>query len=224
MNRTAAQRAPAAPRAPRRPYVQAARARAAEDTARRIAEAFYRRMVSQWPDEITLDAVAADAGVTVQTVIRRFGDKQGLLAAAAKLMEADVDRRRQTPIGDVRRAVANLAADYEAIGDAVIRWLALEERHPAVRPCLELGRRSHREWVERVLGPCLPGLSGSERARAVDALMIATDVYTWKLLRRDMGRSAGATADGMLRQVRAALAEFGGRPAGASEQRNGDSA
>lgn len=208
----------------RRPYVQGARARAAEATARRIVEAFYRRMLSQWPDEITLDTIAADASVTVQTVIRRFGDKQGLLAEAAKLLEADVDRRRQTPIGDVRRAVANLAADYEAIGDAVIRWLALEERHPAVRPCLELGRRSHRAWVELVLGPCLPDMPPGARTRAVDALVIATDVYTWKLLRRDMGRSAAATAEGMLLHVRAALAQFGARSAGTPAPRHGDSA
>src|SRR6266545_3349860 len=59
---------------PRR-YTQGARAQAAEATALRIVDAFLTRLMKQWFDEITLDGVAEDAGVTVQTVVRRFGGK-----------------------------------------------------------------------------------------------------------------------------------------------------
>ena len=56
-----------------RHYAQRARAQATEATARRIVDAFLARLMAQWFDEITLDRVAEDAGVTVQTVVRRFG-------------------------------------------------------------------------------------------------------------------------------------------------------
>ena len=65
-----------------RAYQQNARAESTEATGRRIVDAFLHRLMNHWFDEITLDQVAADAGVTVQTVVRRFGGKDGLLAKA----------------------------------------------------------------------------------------------------------------------------------------------
>jgi hypothetical protein len=41
----------------------------------------------------------------------------------------------------------------------------------------------------------------------LDALVIATDVYAWKLLRRDMGRSRDATAATIESMIRALLAD-----------------
>ena len=55
-----------------RSYHQGARAESAEATGRRIIEAFLARLMDHWFDEITLDRVAEDAGVTVQTVVRRW--------------------------------------------------------------------------------------------------------------------------------------------------------
>jgi hypothetical protein len=48
----------------------------------------------------------------------------------------------------------------------------------------EAGRQAHRDWIEGVFGARLPA-EARERARLVDALVVATDVYSWKLLRRD---------------------------------------
>jgi AcrR family transcriptional regulator len=66
---------------PTRPYRQTARAEAAEATARRIIRAFSDLLHSQWFDEVTLEEVARLGRVTVRTVIRRFGGKDGLLEA-----------------------------------------------------------------------------------------------------------------------------------------------
>ena len=69
---------------PVRAYRMVARAEAAEATARAIIAAA-RRLFSELPyDEVSLPAVAAAAGVTVQTLLRRFGSKDGLFAAAAR--------------------------------------------------------------------------------------------------------------------------------------------
>ena len=177
-----------------RAYAQSARAESTEATGRRIVEAFLARLMEQWLDEITLDQVAADAGLTVQTVVRRFGGKEGLLASAAKVFGEQVEAKRAAPPGDVGLLVDSLLSDYEKTGDAVIRLLALEGRHPAVNPVLELGRGEHRKWVSSAFAETLRKLEPSARQRALDTLVIITDVFTWKLLRRDMGRSVRETA------------------------------
>src|SRR5262249_55012605 len=119
-----------------RRYSQVARAQAAEDTARRIVDAFLAPLMADWYDEIPLDRVAVDAGVTVQTVVRRFRGKDGLLANAVGVLAGQINAQRSTPPGDVDRLVDNLLSDYEQRGDAVIRLLALEPRHPAVKDVL----------------------------------------------------------------------------------------
>jgi AcrR family transcriptional regulator len=195
-------------RIPTRQYTQRTRAEAAEATGRRIVEAFLARLMAQWFDEITLDQVAADAGVTVQTVVRRFGGKEGLLSDAVKTLAPQIKARRAAPSGDVDRLVENLLGDYEKTGDAVVRLLALEPRHPALKTVLDFGRRSHREWTRSAFAGALEPLEAPARERSLDALVTVTDVYTWKLLRRDMGRSVHATAIVMKNLIRATITEI----------------
>ena len=51
-------------------------------------------------------------------------------------------------------------------------------------------------------------------AVGADALVIVTDVYTWKLLRRDMGRSAAATQATLEQLMDGVTAQFFGRDPG----------
>ena len=183
----------------RRPYRQSARAEAAEATGRRILDAFQDAMRDNWLEDITLDQVARVAGVTVQTLIRRFGGKDGLLRAVREHMERDVMRRRETPVGDLECAVANLCVDYEASGDMIVRILAQEGRFPDLTPLLDFGRERHRHWVSQVATPWLQAFPRARRQRAIDTLVTALDVYVWKLVRRDMGRSREETRRVMLR-------------------------
>jgi len=174
-----------------RHYQQTARAQAAEETGQRIIDAFLAKLMTQWFDEITLDAVAAEADVTVQTVIRRFGSKEGLLATSLRSMGEQINARREAPAGGLDRLIGNLLDDYEHTGDAVLRLLALEPRHAFLKEFLDYGRREHRQSVSRLFVPTR--LTGAAREQVTDMLVVATDVYTWKLLRRDMGKSVAAT-------------------------------
>lgn len=192
---------------PRR-YTQSVRAKATEATGQRIVDAFLALLMRQWFDEITLDRVAEDAGVTVQTVVRRFGGKHGLLAESVKTLAEQINARRASPAGDIGRMVRNLVEDYEQTGDAVIRLLALEPRHPALRDVITFGRDEHRRWVAGVFAEPLAALGAAARNRALDALVVATDVYVWKLLRRDMGRSAAAATAIMKGLIRGTVAEL----------------
>jgi AcrR family transcriptional regulator len=191
-----------------RRYSQGARAEAAEATGRRIVDAFLTRLMAQWYDEITLDRVAEDAGVTVQTVVRRFSGKEGLLARSIKTLVSRINAMRAAPSGDLNSVVDKLLSDYEETGDAVIRLLALEPRHPALKELVDIGRREHRRWVAHALAESLGKISPASRGRALDALVIVTDVYAWKILRRDMAHSVIVTKKMIGRLIQATIAEF----------------
>lgn len=164
--------------------------------------------MSQWFDEITLELVAKDAGVTVQTVIRRFGGKEGLITRAGQVLSEQIKEQRTAPPGDLAGMVTRLLADYEQTGDAVLRLLALELRHPVLKPFLDFGRREHRDWTAGVFASRLHRLKPAARDAALDALVVATDVYTWKLLRRDRANSVAATQTILVRLIQAILTEF----------------
>jgi len=193
---------------PRRRYAQRARAQSTEATGRRIKAAFLARLMTQWFDEITLERVAHDAAVTVQTVLRRFGGKEGLLASAVRSLAKQIEARRAAPPGDLDQLVDNLISDYERTGDAVIRLLALEPRHPALKKVLDLGRNHHRQWAARAFAEPLRRPEPPARQRALDELVVITDVYTWKLLRRDMGRSVGVTTATMKNLILATITQL----------------
>lgn len=136
--------------------------------------------------EIRLDDVAAGAGVTVQTVLNLFGSRAALVdqAMADWLRALRAQRLRPEP-GDVAGAITALVDHYEQFGDLMIRNLAEQ----ADLDLIETGRAGHRQWVQRQFAPFMESLSEKGRRNLVDKLVCTCDVYTWKLLRRDMGRS-----------------------------------
>jgi AcrR family transcriptional regulator len=137
--------------------------------------------------DITLDDVSRDAGVTVRTILRRFGSRDGVLEAAfAEIKQEFKGYRAPTPPGDVDAAVRTLLDQYERIGDLNIRALEQEQQLPLLHRALTEARRSHRDWLEQIFGPQLEGLPSRQREARLTALYAATDVYLWKLLRRDL--------------------------------------
>jgi AcrR family transcriptional regulator len=193
----------------RRPYRMVARAATAAATAERILDAAVEAFWEQPGEEIPLDEVARRAGVSLQTVIRRFGGKAGLLAAAAEREAERVRRQRaEAPVGDVAAAVRVLVDHYEELGDRVLTMLAEERRTPAVAELAETGRGLHREWCARVFAPALTRRRGAERRRLLAQFTAVCDVYTWKLLRRDAGLARGQTELALIELLQP-LAEVG---------------
>lgn len=186
------------PSGARRPYRSAMREAAAATTAERIIEAATSRFSTQPYEQVSLEDIARDADVAVRTVIRRFGSKDELFAAAAEAgVERVTARRNEAPVGDVRGAVRNVLQHYEEFGDQRLLFIAQEHRIPAIRKHTQEGRALHRAWVERTFAPLLDGCAPAARHRRVLALVAATDVYVWKLLRRDLGLSLGE-AEGVM--------------------------
>lgn len=192
---------------PQRAYSMERRSAMAEATKARIRLAAVELHAERLWDGFTLQEVARRAGVTVQTVLRVYGSKEALALLA---LEASAlrDRRPSSPPGDVAAAIRALYQDYEEIGDRVIRCLAEEPRRPALASQVEAGRRAHRQWLATVFAPQLRARVGRARERLLHALIVATDVYAWKVLRRDLGLDRDV-AEGVVGTMIAALLQEG---------------
>ncbi len=169
-----------------RAYNQVARAVTSKETEEQIAAAFLRLLKKHWFDEITLDHIAAEAGTTRQTIIRRYGGKPGVLAAFVENMDNTIRTGRwNTPAGDIDNAISNLVDEYEELGPWLIRTLSLEGRFPELTAGLNQGRRGHREWVTYIFSPWLDNLEREQRQERIHELIAVTDVWMWHLLRND---------------------------------------
>ena len=187
---------------PQRPYRMVARAEAAAATRERILDAAVEVFWEVPTDQISLDVVARRAGVSVQTVIRRFGGRAGLFVAAGDREAERVRRQRdEAPVGDVAGSINVLVEHYETVGDRVLKLLAEEDRIPGLREIADRGRVLHREWCGRVFAPALSGLRGRDRARRLAQLVAVCDVYMWRLLRRQAGLSRSQTAIALIELV-----------------------
>ena len=185
----------------KRSYTMGARAQAVEETRHRIQEAMFTLGCQRLFVEISLEDVAREAGVSVQTVLRQFGSRAALIEANIEYAVSRVAEEREAPVGDVDAALRVICDHYELRGDIAMLMLAQEHADPQLSRLTENGRQMHRAWVEEVFAP----YAGDDDA-LIDLLVVATDVYAWKLLRRDRGHSRGRTEQRMKQLVTAVLA------------------
>ncbi len=178
-----------------------ARAAAAEDTRRRIVDATITLAGERPFVDITLDAVAERAGVSTKTVLRQFGSRDGLLAASMDVAMSDTADERRVPGGDHEAAVRVVVDHYEARGRTALLMLAQEESDAVARTATDRGKSMHRAWVRDAFAPA------TDDEVLLDLLVVATDVYTWKLLRLDRGHSRADTEQRMHALVRALLSK-----------------
>ena len=173
---------------------------AAGETERQILDAVGEIIATEDFDAVSMRRVAAKANVSLSTVVRHFGTKDALLAALVSQGGEDEERdeiRRNMEPGDVAAAVRVVVGDYEEAGQQLMHMLGQEHRFPALSELLDLGRRGHRRWVQ--VGVLTPARRSKRRGKTQleDLLVVATDVYTWKLLRIDRRLSARATGAAM---------------------------
>lgn len=160
------------------------------DAAARTGEAILAAAAEVfWEDpraDLNLDAVAERANVSVRTVLRRFGSKEGLLTAAGEReMRLVGEQRGQAHPGDVNQTVGILLDHYEVYGPRVLKLLGAEASSPALRERADAGRQIHRQWCQEVFAPQLAAVPTRDRPRRLAQLVAICDVQTWRLLRHD---------------------------------------
>lgn len=176
-----------------RTYTQTTRAAAAEETRQRILRAAFDLQAERLTSEISLEDVATRAGVSVQTVLRRFGSRADLIEESFAFANDVVAEERRTPVGDVPAAIRSVVDHYETRGDFALLMLAQENTYDHIARMTRAGKHLHRTWVAETFSPALEPLDPAARDELLDLLVVATDVYTWKLLRRDRGHTRSAT-------------------------------
>ncbi len=163
------------------------RAEAAAATRERLLAAAWQHFATRPYEDVRLTDIAAAASVTPATLHTSFGSKEQLLSAAFLWWgEQTITQRESAPVGDAAGAVRILYDAYEAHGSAILRMLAQEERIPAIRQMTDAGRLYHHDWAARTFKPLLAGQRAPSRKQRLTAIVIATDLLVWKLLRHDM--------------------------------------
>jgi AcrR family transcriptional regulator len=172
----------------RRPYKKVARERAQQRTHDALLDAAEEELYRDEWQQTTLEALAAKAGVTKQTLLRHFGSKDGLLLqtvlrGATKVLE----QRWSAAPGDVEAAVENLLEHYETWGERSLRIGAWQSGPAALAKLSMAARQVHYEWVDFAFGPQLERFAEPQRARIRAALIALCDVHAWWLLAHELG-------------------------------------
>ena len=137
-----------------RTYNMTKRTNDAQKTKDRIIKSTEVLLATGPLKEVTLPAIARGAKVTVQTVMRQMGSRDGCLSAVAKLVSERVDSQRgNTKPGDVKSAVSALMNHYESESGLILNLLEQANKDEAfAKRAVETGRIYHRNWVDHCFG------------------------------------------------------------------------
>ena len=153
---------------------------------------------------VTMDDVAAAAGVGKGTLYRRFGDKAGLGAALLDEREQQLQQEMlggPPPLGPGAGPVDRLTAFVEAYLGFVAAHLDLVAMSQTASPGARLRTGSHRLWVQhcRLLLSAAGAPDPDLRADVLLAALSAEQVRHWL---RDDGRPASALCGSVTRLAR----------------------
>lgn len=190
------------------------RDRGAEATGERIVDAMLTRFASAPYEHIRIEDVAADAGVTGQTVLRRFGSKSELMKATvqrelARIAAARQDAAHASPAETIR----DLVLHYERYGALILKTYSEAPLVPGLPEIAARGRAFHVEWCRRAF-PVDETLRPRDRERRIAQVIAICDATTWRILRFDGGLDQAQT-EVALRELLLPLIDIGGSDAGA---------
>ncbi|MBW8730501.1 MAG: TetR/AcrR family transcriptional regulator [Terrabacter sp.] len=182
-----------------RSYRMTARAEAAERTGQRIIDAMLDLYADVAYDRIRLDDIASRADVTVQTVIRRFGTKHGLLAATVERELSRLAADRAAAVGESPEdTLRSLVRYYENHGALILKLYAEAGQAPGVPELAARSRSYHVSWCRKVFAERLDGVHDrATRTRRLAQVVAVCDATTWRILRFDGGLSASQTEEAL---------------------------
>jgi len=192
----------------RRVYRQGLRAELAAQTAASILDAAQKLAGELWLDELTLEHIAGRAGVTVKTVMRRFGSRDGVIQAMIDRFDRQLMRQRlPLPVpGEVREAVSILVDYMEEWGEFALRLISQQQRYEFMDRILKRGLQDHRKWIAAAFAPQLERFTPGEREKVILELVHNAGGPTWKYFRHDLGYSRRRTEQAMEELLKAILA------------------
>jgi AcrR family transcriptional regulator len=193
---------------PARSYRSELREQQSVATRERILDATMQ-VLARGLAEVTVPAVAREAGVSVPTVYRHFGTKRDLLAALQPHLQRRAGIDRIAPpdsIDGLRSSLVALIGAMDGLDDVARAALA--------SPAGEEVRRIHgpnRFRLGRTIADGVaPELPVADRDRVARLLLVMTSSSALRMWREQLGRSVEEIADEIDRAVRAVIASARG--------------
>jgi len=172
------------------------------------------------PGELTLSAIAEEAGVTAAVLVQRFGSKRNLLLAlSARAADesgafiAGLQRQHRSPLAALRAyagCMATLAASPAAFARS-LAYLQIDLTDPDFRKPLVKQARATRAGLERLVaaaveaGELAAGVNAARLARTIEAIL-GGSLLTWAFYRE------GPAADWLRADLEAVLAPYVKKP------------
>jgi AcrR family transcriptional regulator len=187
-----------------REYRSQLRAAQAEETRKRILDATVR-VIATGLANLSIPAVAREAGVSVPTVYRHFGTKADLLAALHPHITRRAgleDVKDPRSLDELRDAIRGIFARLDALDDLARAEIA----SPVVADIRRATMPSRYERVRRIADSTEPKLSGADRDRVTRILLVLTMSSTLRVWRDHLGSSVDQAADDIDWIIRAGIA------------------
>lgn len=178
-----------------RTYRMTARAEATEATGQRVIDGMLARLRTTPYERIRIDDIAADAGVTPQTVIRRFGSKAALMTTTVEReLQRIVEKRESALRSTPARTIRALVEHYDEYGSLILKTYSEAPLVPGLPEIVARGRSYHLDWCRRAFSTDLaPQPDDATRQRRVAQILAICDATTWRILRIDGGLSPEQT-------------------------------
>lgn len=156
-------------------------------TGTRILDAALALYAAHPVDEIRLESIAADADVSVPTIVRRYGGKAGVIVALVRRELTQLADRRAAHAEDpLETIVADLVEHYERYGLLILKVYAESPLIEGLAEVAAQGRSYHVDWCRRTFARRVRG-DATTRSRRLAAAVAVCDATTWRILRYDGG-------------------------------------
>jgi AcrR family transcriptional regulator len=173
---------------PRRTYEMKERAKALDQTRRRITQVTVELHRTVGPAATSISEVARRAGVQRVTVYNHFPNEASLLSACSahwRSLHPTPDLSSWTAIADpkerLRTGLRELYAWYEETEPMTANVLRDAQVLPILRKLIDKGLGAYLTEAQRVLSH-RPQLRGKRKARVEAAVAVAVDFHTWRAL------------------------------------------
>ena len=172
-----------------RKYRMSARADSAEQTGERIVDAMLAALRTTPYERVRLEDIASAAGVTVQTVIRRFGSKPALMTTTVERELARIAHRREGALSAApQETIRALVEHYEEYGVLILKTYSEAPLVPGLGEIAARGRAYHVDWCRRAFAGHLAERGDSaDTSRRLAQIVAICDATTWRILRFDGG-------------------------------------
>jgi AcrR family transcriptional regulator len=162
-------------------------------TDEELFAAAYAAMTKLGPSELTLAAIAKEAGVTAAVLVQRFGSKRDLLltlaerysSGAAAMMDGFTERHRSplAALRDYAECMAGMASSPAALARN-FAYLQIDLTDPDFRVHLAKGARATRDWFRRTIqaavdaGEIDGGVDPARLARTIESV-VGGSLISW---------------------------------------------